>query len=215
MEKDASTSDTILDAAEALFARQGFTATTIKQIGGAAGVNPALIYYYFGDKEKLYKQLLTRMFGRIAGGAGEQLAAASPRDAVRVMLGFQAQALLRWPNLPGIFFRELLDHEAEHAGEQITRLVATAFKRFCELIREGQRAGIFRRDFDPRFAAISAISLLPYLHIARPAVGVMLGHGTEGPTREEVEAYGRHAAEFVLAALEAREAVPRTDPGDG
>ncbi|HEU0052632.1 MAG TPA: TetR/AcrR family transcriptional regulator, partial [Longimicrobium sp.] len=190
MENETTTRDAILDAAEALFAKHGFPATTIKRIGGEAGVNPALIYYYFGDKEKLYRELLARLFGRIAGGAGEQLAGATPDTAVRALLGFQSEALLRWPNMPRLLFRELLDHEAEHASEQMTHLAATAFVRFCELIRAGQRAGIFRADFDPRFAAISAISLLPYLHLARPAVGILLGHGTEGPTREEMEAYG-------------------------
>jgi len=47
------TRDLILDAAEQLFAAQGFTATTIKQIGRAAGVNSALLYYYFADKDRL------------------------------------------------------------------------------------------------------------------------------------------------------------------
>ena len=45
----------ILDAAEALFASRGFDATTIKQIGTRAKVNPALLYYYFGDKKALKK----------------------------------------------------------------------------------------------------------------------------------------------------------------
>ena len=56
-----STRDSILDAAEALFARQGFDATTIKDIGTAAGVNAALLYYYFTDKATLYEAVLRRM----------------------------------------------------------------------------------------------------------------------------------------------------------
>jgi AcrR family transcriptional regulator len=38
-----------------LFERRGFAAVTIKSIGEAAGVNPALIYYYFKDKEDLFR----------------------------------------------------------------------------------------------------------------------------------------------------------------
>lgn len=44
------TRDQILDASEALFARQGFRSTTIKEIASEAGVNSALLYYYFEDK---------------------------------------------------------------------------------------------------------------------------------------------------------------------
>ena len=206
MDADATTPDLILDAAEELFARQGFTATTIKQIGAAAGVNPALLYYYFGDKEKLYRALLRRIFGRISSGAVERIASPElrPRDAVRALVDFQSRMLLGHPHLPRLLLRELLDHQATHAGEGITELAAGAFSRLCEWIEAGQEAGVFRRDLDARFAAISAVSLMPYLHLAKPAVGILMGRGTEGPTREEMEAYARHAAEFVLSALEVR-----------
>lgn len=198
---DLETPDRILDAAEELFARQGFTATTIKQIGSAAGLNPALIYYYFGSKEELYRRLLTRMLTTIAGRGAERLAAApSPADAVRALIMLQNQVLTEHAGFPRIMAREMADHGAAHAQEGITQLAATAFKRLCDLIEAGQRAGIFRDDMDARFAAISAVSLIPYFHIFKPAAGILLG-GSGEPTPEQTEAYARHAAEFVLAAL--------------
>lgn len=211
MENDATTPDQILDAAEALFAKQGFAATTIKQIGAAAGLNPALIYYYFGDKEKLYRELLRRTFGRFVGEAASRVGApASPGEAIRALIGWQAEALGAHPALPRLIAREMLDAQGERAREEIARLAAGPFARLCAIIEEGQRAGVFRSDLNPRFAAISAVSLLPYAHIARPAVGMMMERGIEGPTREQMEAYGRHAAEFVLSALAAR-----PDPNEG
>jgi hypothetical protein len=71
------------------------------------------------------------------------------------------------------------------------------------LIEEGQRAGVFRRDVDPRFAAISTISQVAYFFVARPAVRILLGTGPDGPAPEVVRAYASHAAEFALAALAA------------
>lgn len=211
MENDAATPDQILDAAEALFAKQGFAATTIKQIGAAAGLNPALIYYYFGDKEKLYRELLRRTFGRFVGEAASRVGAAvPPEDAIRALIGWQAEALGGHPTLPRLIAREMLDAQGERAREEIARLAAGPFARLCAVIEEGQRAGVFRADMSARFAAISAVSLLPYAHIARPAVGVMLGGGVEGPAPEQMEAYARHAAEFVLSAL-----AVRPDPNDG
>jgi DNA-binding transcriptional regulator YbjK len=56
---DARSRDLILDAAERLFAAQGFARTTIKQIGREAGVNSALLYYYFADKHQLYAKSFT------------------------------------------------------------------------------------------------------------------------------------------------------------
>lgn len=200
-DNQAETAAAILDAAEPLFAQQGFAATTIKQIGAAAGVNPALIYYWFGSKEDLYRALLQRLFTGLAARGSEQLAAApSPEAAVRGLLAVQSQVLSAHPSLPRLIAREMADHGAAHAQEGIAQLAATAFKQLCVLIEEGQRAGLFRDDMDPHFAAISCVSLIPYFHIFKPAVGMLLG-GTGDPTPEQMEAYARHAAEFALAAL--------------
>lgn len=208
---EIETSDSILDAAEELFARQGFAATTTKQIGSAAGVNPALIHYYFGNKQGLYRALLRRLFESILTRGGQQLAAKpGPDAAVRALVGIQSDIMVEHPSFPRLLARELVDHGMTHAGEYVARLSDTLFRRLCELIRGGQEAGLFRRDMDPRFAAVSVVSLVPYFHIARPVVGILLDCGPEGPDEEAMRAYGRHAAEFALAALAARPDAPFT-----
>ena len=208
---EIETSDSILDAAEELFARQGFAATTTKQIGSAAGVNPALIHYYFGNKEGLYRALLRRLFESIIARGGQQLAAKpAPDAAVRALVAIQSDIMVEHPSFPRLLARELVDQGMTHAGEYVARLSDTLFRRLCELIRGGQEAGLFRRDMDPRFAAVSVVSLVPYFHIARPVVGILLESGPEGPDEEAMRAYGRHAAEFALAALAARPGAPST-----
>jgi hypothetical protein len=97
--------------------------------------------------------------------------------------------------------RELAESEGAHAVEQFHLLASTTFRRLCELIEEGQRAGIFRKDVDPRFAAISTIAQVVYFFVARPAVRVLLKAGPEGPSPKVVRDFARHAADFALAAL--------------
>lgn len=50
----------ILDAAELLFTEQGFDATTMRQITGAAEVNLAAVNYHFGSKEELVREVFRR-----------------------------------------------------------------------------------------------------------------------------------------------------------
>jgi len=50
----------ILDAAESLFTEQGFEATTLRQITGAAEVNLAAVNYHFGSKEELIREVFRR-----------------------------------------------------------------------------------------------------------------------------------------------------------
>src|SRR6478672_790293 len=49
----------IIEAAEKLFADKGFAGTSVRDIAEAAGVNLAMISYYFGSKEKLMEAMFT------------------------------------------------------------------------------------------------------------------------------------------------------------
>lgn len=201
-ENAATTQDTILDAAEALFARQGFTATTIKHIATEANVNSALLYYYYANKETLYRAMLQRILGQlVARGTDAMDRATTHSDRIRAFVRAQVELLAQHPHFPRLLVREMVDHQAAHAEEAITSTMAGAFKRLCSVIEAGQKDGVFRSTSDARFAAISTISQVAYFAIARPAVGILLGHGTAGPPRDVAEKFFVHAEDFALAAL--------------
>ena len=194
--------DRILVASEDLFASQGFAATTIKQIGERAGVNAALLYYYFADKDTLYREMLQRLIRQmITSGMAELDRAQSPDKRLDAFVRRQASFVFTHPNLPKLMVREMTDHEAARAEAIITELAATMFRGLCELIREGQRAKLFRADLRPEFAAISTISQVAYFAIARPAVGILLGHKRGQLPASTVGEFADHAAKFALAAL--------------
>jgi TetR/AcrR family transcriptional regulator len=210
---DSPSKDQILDAAERLFAQQGFSRTTIKQIGKAARVNSALLYYYFGDKERLYRAVLERLVTRLISHTLGRLGAnAPPPLKIRGFIEAQVETFMANPQLPKLFMREMLDHDAAHAVEQIQHLAATSFKGLCDTIEEGQRQGNFRSDIDPKFAAISTVGQVAYFFVARPAVRILLGAGKEGPSPATIQAFARHAADFALAALGSSSEVTHKPP---
>jgi AcrR family transcriptional regulator len=197
-----SAQDQILDAAEALFARQGLSRTTIKEIGAAAGQNPALLYYYFGNKEALYRAVLERTVAPLIERGADILAhVANPADAIRALIGAQIEFFLAHPNAPKLFVREMIDHDARRAEAVILIVAAELFTRLRKVIEHGQREGIFRRDVESRFAAVSTISQAIYFAIARPAVGIFFGLGTAGVTDQTAREFARHAGEFAVRAL--------------
>jgi len=55
-----STRERLLDAAERAFAAQGFHAVSIRDITRAAGVDVALVNYYFGGKQALFEEVFLR-----------------------------------------------------------------------------------------------------------------------------------------------------------
>lgn len=191
----------LLDGAEALFARQGFAATTIKQIGAKAGVNPALIYYYFPNKARLYHAVLERRLGSFARrGLTDVASDLAPLQAVRRFLLDYARMLREAPDLPRLLARELADHEAAHALPIIKDVAAGVFRRLCDVIRAGQRRGEIRADLEPRFAAVSTVAQVAWFYVAAPAVSRLLGYDGHVPLKEQ-NRFAEHAADFALAAL--------------
>lgn len=203
----------LLDAAEGLFARKGFGPTTIKEIGAAARLNPALLYYYFRSKAELYRAVLGRIVeGLVREGRARVDAAGTPEDAIRGLIEAQTRYLMAHPNAPKLFAREMVDHEARRGEQVFLQLAAGLFERLCGVIEAGQQAGRFRKDIEPRFAAISTIAQVVYFFIARPAIGLFYGLGTAGVTDAMARDFGRHAAAFALASLRTG---PATAAGPG
>src|SRR5579885_3591352 len=60
-----NTKQKLLDAAERLMSKQGYTATSLRQIIAEAGVNLAAAHYHFGSKERLLHAMLDRKVGPV------------------------------------------------------------------------------------------------------------------------------------------------------
>jgi len=92
VERDADrTKQTILDAAEAVFARQGFDGTSLQEIGATAQVSRSTPAYFFGNKNDLYEAVLARVVERaqaaMLGAHAEIDPAKPPEDAVAKYVG--------------------------------------------------------------------------------------------------------------------------------
>lgn len=202
----------ILDAAESLFARQGFAATTIKAIGAEAGLNPALLYYYFPDKQQLYQAVLDRRVGAFARQVPSQLPEGlPPLQGIRRLVEAQVAFMRSSPHVPRLLARELADHEAANARPVVREFAAGAFRRLCDFIREGQRDGTIRADLDPGFTAISIISQTAWFFVAQPVVSRVLGYEGALPAEESAR-FAEHAVRFAFAAVRANPAPARAQP---
>ncbi len=203
--------DAILDAATDLFARQGLEATSIKQIGAAAGVNPALLYYYFADKVALYHAVIERMVATLpASLADVAQRAESPASGIAAIIRRQAELFLAQPLLPRLIARELADHEARHATPLLREQTHRLFAGIAALIRTGQERGEFRTDLIAEHIAVSLLSQVNWFCMAGPVLEMIVDR--PGATRdpESVRRFADHVVRFSMAGLEPPHPVSRS-----
>ena len=91
-----STKDRILNAAEGLFAQQGFAGTSLREVTSRADVNIAAVNYHFGSKENLVNEVFRRRMDEMSDARIsllEQAVAKNPGAIEPILRAFVAPAL--------------------------------------------------------------------------------------------------------------------------
>jgi AcrR family transcriptional regulator len=115
----ARTRAAILDAAEMLFAQKGFEATSLSEVGTAAGVSRGTPGYFFGAKADLYQAVLDRSFTEVreAVRAGRARAMASNQAPDAILAGAVSDYFDFLATRPN--FIRLIEREALNGGPQL------------------------------------------------------------------------------------------------
>src|SRR5215470_15862099 len=100
-ERDRDTERRILDAAHAVFLRRGSAGARMQEIAAAAGVNQALLHYYFRTKDRLSQAAFERAASQFMPAVIQVLASDEDLDAkVRHVVELEIDHLARAPYLP-------------------------------------------------------------------------------------------------------------------
>jgi AcrR family transcriptional regulator len=129
----------LLDAAARLFAEQGYAATRVVDIVDAAGVAKGLFYWYFENKEALFRELAADMRRRLRR---QQAAAIDDRAPalVRLLQGAVASVRFMAENAP---FFSLLEVEGHTVSDVLRQGTEQHIRDVTALIDAGQRDGTF------------------------------------------------------------------------
>ena len=151
----------LLDVAVTCFAHHGVAGSTLREIAREAGVNPALVHYYFGDKPQLLQAVMAE---RLMPAFGEVRDAAlqGGDDIAGVIAGFvrgMCATIERHPWLPPLWVREVLCE----GGALRELLLSTVAPQMPQLLASrfvaAQAKGELDPDLDPRLLVTSLIGL--------------------------------------------------------
>jgi len=180
--RDGETEKRILDAAKAVFIRHGTSGARMQDIAEEAGVNQALLHYYFRSKEGLsqavFRDAAGRMFPAIIQIIGGQQ---TLTEKIDLIVDTYLTAMTKSPFLPGYIISELHHHPeriqqllGEIAGGDITTITKPAFDKLEKQIVSEARAGRMRRMSAAQFF-VNLLSLCIFPFAARPMLHVALG----------------------------------------
>src|ERR1044072_5156579 len=107
----AETEERILEAARSVFIRRGTAGARMQEIAAEAGVNQALLHYYFRSKDKLAAAAFGQMASRLFPALLPVLASEASLDAkIDQIVAIYHENLTRNPFLPGYVLAELQYH---------------------------------------------------------------------------------------------------------
>lgn len=138
----------ILTSAEKLFAEKGFDGTSVRDIAQLAGVNLAMISYYFGSKEKLLESLI-EFRAMYAYGILEELnknESLSPWDKIDRLVEFYVDRILN--NLPfhNIMYQEsATNYRSEEIKQKVITIKMRNLDQITKIIADGQQKRLFRQ----------------------------------------------------------------------
>ena len=138
----------ILTSAEKLFAEKGFDGTSVRDIAQLAGVNLAMISYYFGSKEKLLEALI-EFRAMYAYGILEELnknESLSPLDKIDRLVEFYVDRILN--NLPfhNIMYQEsATNYRSDEIKNKVIGIKMRNLDQITKIIADGQQKKLFRQ----------------------------------------------------------------------
>ncbi len=192
----------ILRAALVEFAQAGLAGARVDSIAEAAGVNKALLYYYFHDKESLYGAVLDLFFERLLDRV--MTVCDRPGTAGQRFLSYARahfDSIAESPYYAHIFMSELMSASRgrpTHLERVFGQYIQPVGLRIVGLLQEGIDSGEFR-TVDPNQFAPSAIGSIVHYFLTAPLRRKFM---KENPSSAEVIQERRAAVlDFIAAAL--------------
>jgi TetR/AcrR family transcriptional regulator len=174
MKKERPVRDTIRAVATELFAEKGYAATSTREICQRAGITKPVLYYYFGSKEQLFRELILDTCNE----SRKQLLLASrrgrtaPQKLVEV-LAADFEDTRRRPGLARLFIRMLFASEKGSPAIDYVDLGMEWIRLMAGIIREGVRRGELKgrpQEIAEMLMGIHMIYTMGYVLMGKPAL---------------------------------------------
>lgn len=189
----------ILEAAAELMGERGSDGVSVQAIADLAAVNKALVYYYFGNKKRLFEHIFEHFLEGLHGALSESLAGGegSPTDKLHAVIDAYCDYIEQHPSYPRLVQRELANAQGRHD------LLATYNARNFDLVRDamGELAGADDGPAAAHQLFASVVGMVLYYYLAAPIMAPLVVEPLEQPARRARRAHVHWMLDASIARL--------------
>lgn len=170
----------ILQAAEHLFASEGFDGTSIRSIAKAAKVNIAMISYYFGSKEKMLEALILHRTSDMKMQLDNIFKEdRTPLEKVESLIDLYISRINKNKCMYQILHFELSTKKRIMDMKSFVEVKKQNLEAFTKIINEGQELGIFKKDINILLIPPTIMGTIVHFQMNRPFFETFLDISTE------------------------------------
>lgn len=198
--EDPGTETRILEAARQVFTREGLNGARMQDIADAAGINKALLHYYFRDKETLFQTVFLEAARNFFPRIADIMHAEKPIwQKIDEFVNAYIDQILVQPRLPWFIMNEInRDPDAFLARLQVKDMPRG--DRFMEQVEAEIKAGRIR-PIDPAQLLIHVLSMTIFPFISKPILQRNL-RLSDSRFRQLIEERRQEIPRFIRAALQ-------------
>lgn len=198
--QDSNTEEKIILAAEKVFIENGMAGARMQQIADEAGINKALLHYYYRSKEKLFeivfktaiKMLVPNLVNAYKSGDGDFF------TRLRKFIDSYITIIEKTPHIPAFVI-----HEVNHRPDQLTNMLAELNVDISFIINDINAAidaGEIR-PINPYDLMINVISLTIFPVVARPMITGIIFKGDKKGYKEFMKHRRNVVADFIINSI--------------
>lgn len=194
-----STEQKIFDAAHEVFVQKGMDGAKMQEIADRAGINKALLHYYYRSKEKLYESVARAIIGRAVPAVLQIIENEQPlEEKIPRFIDFYISLISRNTFIPLFILSEINKHPDRFFETILPKQLPQPEVFFRQV--EAEIAAGRIRPIKPQHLLVHTISMCVFPFLGKPMLRIVLGMSPE-EMKAFMEERKVEVTEFVLASL--------------